>query len=436
MAQFKCDETFGLLRISKRLRLATRTQKSLNVIIEGLKKHSQFHTETVLPATVTRRKRNIPWFGFIGKIAGPVAGILNYEDGKRYEQAIEELNLGQSNISKLMNEQTHLVRSELNKIHQVAEQRESEMNAFHQIMGEYWGNLTEINQHIIIAEFETLALKTALALEFSIEEYQVGLDEIITTIRGAQEGILHPSLITKDQIITIAREIEEAMPGLDFPIPMSQINVIDFMRLSKVSIRIQGKRILVVIDIPLLGQDIYDLYKLHQVPILQTGQPKADRAYILPRSKYLALERDNKRYFYLDDNVLHSCKMNNDKYICQINQAIYDATVSPSCEVNLLRRPTLEILRTCDIRLSTNQQPYWTPVLSLGGWLYSVSAPEIAQLSCNREQPKKLKIKGSGILQIGTNCIIRTDSVTLTALPESVSFIHKIFFILCVLNRS
>lgn len=416
MAQLTCDATFGFPRIGRRINLARRTEKSLFDIVDIIKQHSSLERKGMLPSTVIRRKRSMPWFGFIGKIASPIAGILNHDDGERYEKAIEELSAVQSNMSRLMGEQTHLIKSELHKIHELTGQRETEIIKMQKKLDEYLQNEKKIEKHLEISRFERLVSITALELEFCIEEFQRGMEEILSSIRAIQEGILHPSLISKEQILNMAREIQEATPGLDFPVPVLQISIIDFKNIAKVSMRMQGKRLLIAIDIPLLGRDVYDLYKIHQSPILQIGQPKADRAYILPRSKYLALERDYKRYFYLNDDFLQRCKINNDKYLCNLQQPVYDANVLPSCEVNLLRNPALEILRTCDIRLSTNQKPYWAPILSLGGWLYALPSKEIAHLIC-KETQMNLELKGNGILQINSNCVLRTNSVTLTALP-------------------
>lgn len=411
-----CHENFGFTRISNKINAAKRKEQFLIDIVQNIKEYSAHHQKGTLPSTVIKRKRSMPWFGLIGKIARPIAGILNQEDGERYEAAIKDLSAVQSNMSRLMGEQAHIIKSELHKIHEQSEKRENEISQMQQQLDEFLNNEKKIEQNIRLIRFEKLISRTALQFEFCIEEFQKGIEELLTLIQAAQEGILHHSLITKNQILTMAKEIQEAMPGMDFPVPASQINIIHLSQIAKVSMRMQGTQILVAIDIPLLGRDTYDLYKMHQIPIVQTGQPKADRAYILPRTKYLALERDYKKYFYLNNDFLQGCKMYNYKYICQLQQPVYDANALPSCEVNLLRNPTLEILRTCDVRLSTNQKPYWAPILSLGGWLYSVTKKEIARIRCNGKE-KHLELKGNGIIQIATDCVLNTDSVTLTALP-------------------
>ena len=60
-----------------------------------------------------RRRRATPLLDFLGGIIGPVAGLLTYDDGQLIEAKIQELNEAQANISHLVGQQTHFVRSQL-----------------------------------------------------------------------------------------------------------------------------------------------------------------------------------------------------------------------------------------------------------------------------------------------------------------------------------
>ena len=55
---------------------------------------------------------------FIGSIFGPIVGLLTSEDGKEYTNAINELNDRQSNLSRIMKQQTHIIGAELQNIHE------------------------------------------------------------------------------------------------------------------------------------------------------------------------------------------------------------------------------------------------------------------------------------------------------------------------------
>ena len=63
------------------------------------------------------QKRRAPLLGSIGSIIGPVIRVMTSNDAEEYETAINELNERQNNLSKILSNQTHIVKSEINNIH-------------------------------------------------------------------------------------------------------------------------------------------------------------------------------------------------------------------------------------------------------------------------------------------------------------------------------
>ena len=63
------------------------------------------------------QKRRAPLLGFIGSIIGPVIGVMTSNDAEEYDNAIDELNARQNNLSTILRKQTHIVKSEINNIH-------------------------------------------------------------------------------------------------------------------------------------------------------------------------------------------------------------------------------------------------------------------------------------------------------------------------------
>ena len=53
--------------------------------------------------------------GFIGGVVGPVAGLLTYEDGRRIDAEIDDLNRATVNVSYLLGKQTHVIRAQLDE---------------------------------------------------------------------------------------------------------------------------------------------------------------------------------------------------------------------------------------------------------------------------------------------------------------------------------
>lgn len=55
--------------------------------------------------------------GFIESILGPAVGLLTSEDGEEYSDMMNELHTRQSNLSRIMGKQTHIVKVEIEEIH-------------------------------------------------------------------------------------------------------------------------------------------------------------------------------------------------------------------------------------------------------------------------------------------------------------------------------
>ena len=71
--------------------------------------------EKILPARLPkamRRRRAAPLLGFLGGLMGPIAGCPAYNGGQLIEEKIQEVNEAEANISHLVRQQTHLVRSQ------------------------------------------------------------------------------------------------------------------------------------------------------------------------------------------------------------------------------------------------------------------------------------------------------------------------------------
>ena len=47
--------------------------------------------------------------GFLGGIVGRVTGLLTYDDGKKIEENVLELNQAEANIFHLVDQQTHIM---------------------------------------------------------------------------------------------------------------------------------------------------------------------------------------------------------------------------------------------------------------------------------------------------------------------------------------
>ncbi|XP_043480073.1 uncharacterized protein LOC122509854 [Leptopilina heterotoma] len=378
-----------------------------------------------------RKKRNTPLIGFIGKIAGPTIGILTYDDGERYEQLFTELNEAQKNISHLVGEQTHIVRADLQNLYDLAQRQHNSSEEERKRLYKLEEDIFAVESKLTTTDFMLQLQKTSKQWNEQIETYKHGLEETLNVIFKAIEGKLHPKLLNNEQIKTIATEAHKFLENQEYPMHIDNLNVATIAEISKIGLQVKGENLMITLDIPLLEKEKYLLYKMHELPVLQTIGTKGNRAYITPHSKYIATSIEGRHYFYLEEEQLRTCQIVEGRYVCYLTQGIYDIILAPSCESELLREPNNNTLRSCDIRITKNQQPLWEPLITTGNWLYSLTKEETAYLICPKTKVNTFQLKGIGIVNLSPKCTLKTDTIKLPTLqiinnPQEYIYAPKI----------
>lgn len=365
--------------INRRISIIKMQWEQLQETTQELKNQNDFLTQRPLSKCI--KKRNTPWFGIIGKIAGTAIGVLTYEDGEKYENSLLELDEAQRNISKLVGEQTHLVRAELHNLYKAAEQQQKIANNWQEKLNKMQTSIQRFDDKLDNINYTVWIQATIRNWEEHLDIYEHALEQTLQVMYSAKEGKLHPRMLTNNQLSKIAKEAQEQLGELVFPVNLNKVNVATLGKISIVNSRMNNEKLIMTLDIPLLEREKFLLYKMQEVPILQKPTIHGNRAYISPHAKYIATSAAIRKYFYLEEEDLSTCHYIEDKYICHPNQVIYDSVLVPSCESELLKEANNETLKSCDIRITENQQPHWSPITTTGSWIYSLTIEETAYLS-------------------------------------------------------
>ena len=188
-----CARSPGYPQLLRKMAASVDLLEELQGAIGELEEHSRAHSPEYLPASIHRKRRTVPWFGFIGKLAGPTLGVLTYEDGERYERVISELNEAQRNVSHLVGQQTHVVRSELQKLHHLEEHHEKIMKGLKARLGEAATGIDKLSNEFTKLNYTTILEHMTLELAEGLNNYQQSVRRLIDVIHAAGEGRLHPA---------------------------------------------------------------------------------------------------------------------------------------------------------------------------------------------------------------------------------------------------
>ena len=109
-----CKDMIKLHRLNEKLTQLKTTNEDLTEILMEL--HQEIPCVIIPPRTMHRQR--VPLLGFIGSILGPVIEVMTSDDVEEYNEVINDIYQKQNNISRIIGKQTHIIKAELNNIHQ------------------------------------------------------------------------------------------------------------------------------------------------------------------------------------------------------------------------------------------------------------------------------------------------------------------------------
>ena len=134
----------------------------------------QQRAQKILPSRLPkaiRKWRATPLLGFLGGIIGPVAGLLTYDDGQLIEAKSQEWNKAQTNISHLVGQQDHLVRSQLEDMHNRAQQHQENLKSLKNELTNLIQELGQATRKITELKYTKAVTRVLQANETAVEEY-------------------------------------------------------------------------------------------------------------------------------------------------------------------------------------------------------------------------------------------------------------------------
>lgn len=356
----------------------------------------------------TISRRSVP-FGFIGTISKSLFGTLTTDDAEYFNTEIDKLYQDQKKMAILARNQTHIVRSEL---HDIAE-RLSELEKEH---NRKWKNLADTFYNATNIIMYTYKLKEwRNSIGNIAETYLESLRAIVNAIHFIKLGLLHPELLNPVTLDLIVKSFTETHHRYLFPIPLDEIHSGTLSKISRLSASYHDKKIIIVINIPLLEPTKFLLYKLHPCPISQQiGNNSQGAAYVQPRASHIIISQEADKYALIPENDPPRCQHLRNYQICAPTYPIYEVSAHQNCELLLLTDGGHQSYEDCEIRVIKKQTPYWKQLDTMSGWLFSLPEPERIQILCDHEAAIVLEIKETGILKLKPGCIAKTHYVTIS----------------------
>lgn len=171
------------------------------------------------------------------------------------------------------------------------------------------------------------------------------------------------------------------------------------------------------VKIPLVNQQFFELFKVVPVPTIRNGTLIA----IKPEKSYLATDAHRDEYILFQPEDISRClKPKNDEYICrnQRSKLRRNAVANP-CEVNIFNNHSTANCNLNKIIGST----VWTQLHHQNRWIFATTVNVESSIVCGTET-NLIIIKNAGIMEMGSNCVMKNHFVTIHGHFEPSNSIH------------
>jgi hypothetical protein len=363
-------------------------------VIDTLNKETKRNLQQIFPTT-KRFKRGL--IDGLGTVFKAITGNLDAKDGERYESVINELRKTSDIQNQVITKNIMLtadITNEFNKTISTIKVNEDMLaskiiqleNTIENVQLHEIDMYSLLNIHTMCTQISAI-LNLILHLSNSLEE----------AITFAKLEIMHPSIITPEELIINLKEIKSKLNKEILPYDTTKQNINLYEKLITVKAYQIKERIIFILEIPLINDINYEYYHLYPIPV----KTKINYQIILPDKPFLLLSRNSHISM---NNVCK--KTQEDEYICeQLDEKI---TTDTPCEVHLIRYQNSDNCHPQNLNI-TGQK-----ILRIkqDTWVIVLTEETIVTSVCNRVSDK-IVLKGSYVLQIPIKCSVTLMDTTL-----------------------
>lgn len=322
----------------------------------------------------------------LGSLVKVITGNLDNEDAIRIEN---EINNIRSSVNKISNSQKRTVSLAQDTINEFSIQV-NKINENENRIASMLKNIT-VNANTVINQLHFLEIYVQIS--FSL---QLILDKLMLledAMSFSQLGIMHPSIINPRNLIL---EINNLQKISSFK-PVVEISMENIHKIEKsMVVKAYSTRhsLTFILEIPSTDDNIYDYIHIYSIPNKQN-------LTIIPKSKFLALGRDE--YAYLEEDCK---KISDDTMLCKsLDTRIIEK--SEDCIISLIRQQAGNCTHA---RLNLKRGKLQK--ISETTWLTILTAPEISRIQCG-PKTKYLKTSNVFLVTVTEDCQINLLNRTL-----------------------
>lgn len=358
-----------------------------------------------------REKRDTSTGG--GQILKLIFGIPNSEDGDRFENVIKAMRSLSENqektietLQKELKNFTLLLNTTYNH---VLENAVKEINT-NLKKGEKFIEKTQESENILESALKMNAYINRLS--YQATDLFLESQSIINTILFAKKQTSHKSIITTKLYLDALKEhMQKVHENLSYPVEIAERNADILWSISSIQVIFDEELLFMEIRTPLVRKNIYNLTKVHSLPIVKADGTLAT----MPRVNRFYLQKNDE---FIPMNSLDECKsINASSWVCLMNNVTTVKDTSNLCEIILMKEKESPVCKSEEIITSM----FAVLPLEKNRWIIvSTEKDEEYESVCGDEIPENGTLKpGTYDLKLPDGCKFTINSKILRGLPAS-----------------
>lgn len=345
---------------------------------------------------MSHRARRYILCEYCGKANHFLFGVLNQDDAKRYDNAINNLQNATKNNRELMRNQSRVFEAAVHFTKNVYLKYENKVNELNERVYNQSKEMKEVQ-----LELTEQSLIQIAQLLFS--EYYRIFGQIRRTLADARNGKVN-ELIPKQQLTDDLTHLIEILPSHQrLPIDPNREDIFHIFKFSSIRSTLFAQKLMVEVNIPIAEKERYFLFKAIPIPMRVINVNVITTVY----STFFLLNWERTKYIpmsmqQMDNGVLLS---NGDM--------IYKPTVTTLlksndiCEWQILINGS-NVQGACQLAPFPNRDVIMT-VLENQLLFMSFEKSTMIYETCNDTHFDELNVQGRGTIKLDTNCIFKTD---------------------------
>nr|XP_044251153.1 uncharacterized protein LOC108057797 [Drosophila takahashii] len=228
-------------------------------------------------------------------------------------------------------------------------------------------------------------------------------DAILEALASAYQRQLSPFVLTTNQLEAEMLKVQSKIPR-GRRLPFDQSTISDIYRIATVVPQQLENHLIFRISVPLIDVEQFNVYRLTPIPRVDNGKIQL----VDTETPYLGINDHLDRYFPLQ-NLDDCTELAGERFVCKHNQITYgNGDENFACSLAAIRNQSAKV---CTFR-QVERSSMWTQLVTPNSWMVALTK-ELTLMGVCSGETQELRINGSGILTIRSDCIVRSSAVTL-----------------------